>query len=420
MIVQMEHALAVGFCAKNDGIEQVSQSLEELKELFSTAGGEIVYTFIQKRRQKDPATLIGAGKVDEIASATDAHHTRTVIFDCELTPAQQKNLQERIPAKVIDRTRLILDIFAKRAHTKEGKLQVELAQLNYLLPRATEKFGRFEQQVGGIGTRGPGERKLEADQRHIRNRITHLKKEMGHVRKHRTLQRMNRERVPFPIVALIGYTNVGKSTLLNTIHASEHATPVYADNKLFATLDPTARRVKLPHGRQALFVDTVGFVQKLPHHLVAAFQATLEEVRMADLLVHVVDAANSQWMHQYKVVLEVLQSLKADHVCQVVVFNKGDLLSSSQKALFNREERFVVSALKTQGINDFLLKVESLLEKPLLEKKFILPHDRQDLLPVLYKSVRILSEKQMSNGTRLHVLIAPQNWGHIEKQLKLP
>ena len=293
----------------------------------------------QKKDHADPATFVGKGKAAELAERVRELKAQTVVFDDELKPSQQKNLEELIPAKIVDRTRLILDIFAQRARTREGILQVELAQLSYMLPRITEHFGRFEQQTGGIGSRGPGERKLEVDQRRIRERMTHLKKQIGKISSERSLQRQVRRSVPMPQVALVGYTNAGKSTLLNALlrlsaGRAKAKDEVYADDKLFATLDPTTRRVRLPSGRIILFSDTVGFIRKLPTQLVAAFRATLEEVATADLLIHVVDASDLDWREQSQTVITLLEDLKMGQLPRVTAYNKIDLLSKPALAPF--------------------------------------------------------------------------------------
>jgi len=412
----MERAVVVGVRLKGGDERAEAASLEELKRLLETAGGVAVATVTQERARRDASTLVGAGKVEEIADVVRRTKVPAVVFDEELSPSQQMNLQELIPAKIIDRTRLILDIFAQRARTREGKLQVELAQMNYLLPRVTERYGRFEQQTGGIGTRGPGERKLEISQRRLRDRIVRLKREIEGVRNQRSLQRDNRRRTPLPLVAIVGYTNAGKSTLLNTLRTS-HALDVLADDKLFATLDPTTRRVKLPGGRLALFVDTVGFIQRLPHHLVAAFHATLEEARDSDFLVHVLDAANPAWPDQKKVVEDVLKTLGAEKLPRLDLFNKSDALSASQRAQAKREGRLLVSARTGEGLPRFLSLVESRLEAGLADRTFVLPHSRRDLLPLIYGVGRIVSEKPVSGGTRFRVKLDDKNWGGLQKEL---
>lgn len=412
----MERAVVVGVRLKGGDERAEAASLEELKRLLETAGGVAVATVTQERARRDASTLVGAGKVEEIADVVRRTKVPAVVFDEELSPSQQMNLQELIQAKIIDRTRLILDIFAQRARTREGKLQVELAQMNYLLPRVTERYGRFEQQTGGIGTRGPGERKLEISQRRLRDRIVRLKREIEGVRNQRSLQRDNRRRTPLPLVAIVGYTNAGKSTLLNTLRTS-HALDVLADDKLFATLDPTTRRVKLPGGRLALFVDTVGFIQRLPHHLVAAFHATLEEARDSDFLVHVLDAANPAWPDQKKVVEDVLKTLGAEKLPRLDLFNKSDALSASQRAQAKREGRLLVSARTGEGLPRFLSLVESRLEAGLADRTFVLPHSRRDLLPLIYGVGRIVSEKPVSGGTRFRVKLDDKNWGGLQKEL---
>jgi len=340
--------------------ETVDQDLQELQELVATAGGEAVAIVIQRRQSPNPATYLGSGKVAEVKELAIAHHADLVIMDDELTPVQQRNLGEMLERRVLDRTQLILDIFAQRARTREGKLQVELAQLNYLLPRLSSLYTKFERQVGGIGVRGPGETKLEADRQHVRRRITDLKKELEQVRMHRSVQRANREREGFPSAALVGYTSAGKSTLLNALAGSD----VYADPKLFATLDPTTRRAQLPGGRPILISDTVGFIRRLPHDLVAAFRATLEETVEANVLLHVVDASSPEMEEQMEAVIDVLTELRIQDKPIVTVLNKIDLVKDTyrlREMVANHPDTVYVSALTGDGLKQLMLTVERVL-----------------------------------------------------------
>ncbi len=351
----MERVIAVSLHRQPQTEAALRASMDELRELVSTAGGEVVESHTQKKDRPDPATFVGKGKAAELAEIAYKLKIHTLVFDDELKPVQQRNLEEITGTKVIDRTRLILDIFAQRARTREGILQVELAQMNYLLPRITERFGRFEQQTGGIGTRGPGERKLEVDRRRIRNRIALLNKQVEKIRQVRALQREVRRGVPVPQVALVGYTNAGKSTLLNAL-CNERA--VYVDNKLFATLDPTTLRVRLPSGQIILFSDTVGFIRKLPIQLIAAFRATLEEAASADVLVHVVDASNPDWREQEKTVLGILQELHMGTLPLVTAYNKMDRVSESTRDLLRRTDGLLISASTGQGLESLLKTIE--------------------------------------------------------------
>jgi GTP-binding protein HflX len=339
---------------------EFDQDLSELQELVHTAGGRVVSTVTQKRSAPNPATYLGSGKVEEVKELVVAHQADLVIVDDELTPVQSRNLGETLDRRVLDRTQLILDIFAQRARTSEGKLQVELAQLNYLLPRLSGLYTKFERQQGGIGIRGPGETKLEADRRRVRTRISELSRQLNEVRQHRRVQRANRDRMGFPTAALVGYTSAGKSTLLNTLAGAD----VYADPKLFATLDPTTRRASLPSGRPILITDTVGFIRRLPHDLVAAFRATLEETAQADVLLHVVDAASPEMEEQMAAVMEVLTDLEIQDKPIVTVLNKIDLVKDTYRlrervALY--PDTVYVSALTGDGMRSLMLTVERVL-----------------------------------------------------------
>ena len=339
---------------------EFDQDLNELHELARTAGAEAVATVTQKRDNPSPSTYLGTGKVDEVKELAIAHHADVVIVDDDLTPVQQRNLGERLERRVLDRTQLILDIFAQRARTREGKLQVELAQLNYLLPRLSSLYTKFERQRGGIGMRGPGETKLEADRRRVRTRIQDLNKEIDAVSKHRRVQRANREREGFPTAALVGYTSAGKSTLLNALAGSD----VYADPQLFATLDPTTRRAELPGGRPILISDTVGFIRRLPHGLVAAFRATLEETVQADVLLHVVDVSSPEMAEQMEAVMEVLTDLHIQDKPIVTVLNKIDLVKDTYKLremVANHPDTAYVSSLTGDGLRGLMLTVERVL-----------------------------------------------------------
>ncbi|MBC8143396.1 MAG: GTPase HflX [Armatimonadetes bacterium] len=313
---------------ENSGLDDLDARLDELEDLAATAGVETVARIAQRRKQADVTFLIGHGKADELHAEVKSRNATLAIFDDELSPTQQRNLGEAMQTRIIDRTQLILDIFAQRARTREGKLQVELAQLTYLLPRLGSLYTKFERQQGGIGVRGGGgETKLELDRRKVRERITELEKDLDDVRKQRRQQRNSRRKLPFPTAALVGYTSAGKSTLLNLLSGSE----VLADAMLFSTLDPTTRRVVLPDGRGILLTDTVGFIRNLPTDLVAAFRATLEETTEADFLIHVVDASSPEADRQRDAVDETLQAIDAGDKPTITVFNKSDRIDDRQE-----------------------------------------------------------------------------------------
>jgi GTP-binding protein HflX len=334
-------------------------SLDELAGLASAAGASVVLRILQERPKPDPATFIGSGKVTSLAAACDESRADVVIFDNELTPAQLRNLEQALDRKVVDRTQLILDIFARRARTREGKLQVELAQLKYLMPRLVGSSAALSRLGGGIGTRGPGETKLETDRRRIRHRVSILGKEIDTVRRRRSQLRERRQKAAVPTVALVGYTNAGKTTLFNSLTGDA----AVASNALFVTLDPLVRKVKLPDRRELLVSDTVGFIERLPHSLVAAFRATLEEVATADLLLHVVDASSPEYERQMNAVRTVLAEVGADRVPSIDVFNKCDRLDAAERHRLRalNPASLCVSALTGDGRDDVIAAMESRL-----------------------------------------------------------
>ncbi|HHW54336.1 MAG: GTPase HflX [bacterium] len=349
-----EYTVLVGVATQEEGgVWEAEESLRELEELARSVGAEIQYQALQQRSFPDPIYYVGKGKAEELALLCEELGIELVIFDTELTPAQQRNLDRLFNCRVIDRTRLILDIFARRAQSREGKLQVELAQLRYLLPRLTGKGVELSRLGGTIGTRGPGETKLEMDRRRIRERIGFLEKQIKELRKHRQIQRQRRQKSLIPIVSLVGYTNAGKSTLLNALSRAD----VFVADQPFATLDPTTRRVSLPGGGEILLTDTVGFIRNLPEHLLAAFRATLEEIGEADLLLEVADASHPQVLEQHEAVCRILSQLELARIPRLLVLNKIDLLYKRIMAagLINSlGEGIAVSALTGEGIPELL------------------------------------------------------------------
>ncbi len=387
----------------------LADSLSELERLAETAGLEVVAWLEQRLDRPNPATLIGSGKVEELVALRADTAAQAVIFDDELSPAQQRELERAIgnpDIKVLDRTALILDIFAQHANTREGALQVELAQYEYRLPRLTRAWTHLARQTGGasarggsggVGLRGPGETQLEVDRREIGRRIAHLKQELEEVRKHRAQYRRRRTEEAIPVVALVGYTNAGKSTLLNALSGAA----VYAADQLFATLDPTTRRVKLPGGREVLITDTVGFIQKLPTALVAAFRATLEEIADADLILHVVDITHYNVQQQVATVLEVLAEIGAADQPLLTALNKVDLLPGGAVRDSSFPDAVAVSALTGQGLPDLLAQLEQALDEALMPLAVLLPYQRGDLLALLHQRGVILRETHDETGTRV-------------------
>ena len=373
------------------GEDDLEMRLNELRELSITAGAVVVGQFSQSRRAPDMATYIGPGKVEDLKAEVASTGADLVIFDDELTPTQQRNLGEALQLTVLDRTQLILDIFAQRARTREGKLQVELAQLNYLLPRLSSLYTKFERQQGGIGGRGPGETKLESDRRRVRERIALMGRELEEVKEQRSQQRQMRHKLPFPTCALVGYTSAGKSTILNLLSGAE----VLADQMLFSTLDPTTRRVVLPEGGwSVLMTDTVGFIRNLPHHLIAAFRGTLEEVHQADFLIHVVDAGHPERDRQMRAVHEVLQELDADDKPTITVFNKADTVRDAyqlRELVANMPNSCSLSALRREGIPDLMDRMAATLRSLLASVILEVPYDRSDLVALCYESGKVHS-----------------------------
>jgi GTP-binding protein HflX len=402
-----EHALLIGIDQYGDEWD-IQDSLEELASLAETADVEVVGSVTQKLAHPVTGTYLGKGKLEEVQQLKESLEYDLVIVDDELTPAQLRNLEKLLEVKILDRTALILDVFARRAQTHEGRLQVELAQLEYRLPRLTRMWTHLSRQsVGGVGVRGPGETQLESDRREAGKRISHIKNELNEVHRHRQLYRDNRRERQAPIVALVGYTNAGKSTLLNALTGSE----VLSEDKLFATLDPTTRRTQLPSGRQALLTDTVGFINNLPTFLVAAFRATLEEINEANVLIHVLDITHANAAEQTETVNKVLEELGADGKPTVVALNKVDLLAEQgevdlqelKRTLKLPEDVVPISAARGLGLEELLAAVERLLEA---EQGFVrvtldVPYDRSDLVDRFHRIGRVEEATHDERGTAL-------------------
>ena len=391
-----ERVILVGV-SEQDG-DDAEDSLAELAELVKTAGASVAGTLIQKRELIHPGTYVGTGKVAEIAELLEHTGATGIVCDDELSPAQLKNLETMLNTKVMDRTLIILDIFAARATTSEGKIQVELAQLKYRLSRLTGLGRSMSRLGGGIGTRGPGEKKLEIDRRLINDRIAQLNRELKEVVKHREIARAKRERNAVPVVAIVGYTNAGKSTLLNHLTDAE----VLEEDKLFATLDPTTRSLKLPSGQEILLTDTVGFIRKLPHHLIDAFKSTLEEAKYADMILHVVDVSNPQADEQMFTVYETLQGLKVQDKPIITVFNKQDRLEGIPVIRdFKADYTVSISAKTKAGLGDLLETIEALLRQQKVYIEEVYPYSEAGKIQLIRKYGELLEENYTEEGIQV-------------------
>jgi GTP-binding protein HflX len=412
-----ERVLLVGVeLPSRESKSPLAENLDELEKLAESAGAKVIGKFTQPLRRITPATLIGQGKVEEIRSYLKEHKPDIVIFDEDLSPAQQRNLEAAFEVRVIDRNQLILDIFAQRARSNEGKLQVELAQLEYMRPRLTRQWTHLSRLGGGIGTRGPGETQLEVDRRRVRERIANLKRRLATVERTRFIQRRERLEVPYATVALVGYTNSGKSTLMNALTRAG----VVVEDKLFATLDPTIRSLRLPGGDKVMLADTVGFINKIPHSLIEAFKSTLEEVRCADLLLHLVDVSHPLHEEQVEVVDAVLRDIGAGDTPYIMVENKIDLLPGPgfDHAVRNgAREVCAISALTGKGVDRLLAAIEKRLDQGKERSAFSFAPSQGSLLSLLRSQGRILEETYEEDKIRVTALVSPKLAGQMKKWL---
>ena len=403
--VMSERAILIGMeWGRNDSLWTVDDSLEELKQLADTAGATVIKKFIQKRPKPDPAFFIGRGKVQELALYAQQENIDLCIFDDELSPAQQRNIESVMGIRILDRTALILDIFAQRARTNEGKLQVELAQLQYTLPRIMGKGLMLSRLGGGIGTRGPGETKLEVDRRRIRDRIAFIKDQIEKVKAVRSLHRSKRKKNNVFEVSLVGYTNAGKSTILNTLTNSD----IYAKDQLFATLDPTTRQLTLPNKQEIIITDTVGFIQRLPHQLIAAFRSTLEVVTEADLLVHVIDVSHELYKEQAAAVHEVLKEIGAETKPVITVYNKIDKLPPDSKLadrLALEEDTVCISAAKKLNLETLQQMIESHLKSKAVEVTLCIPYAETAKAAQLHETANVLEQEYTETGAVMKVIL---------------
>ena len=409
---EKERVILVGVSLTD--LDEARRSLDELKDLVSTAGAETAGIVIQSREQVHPATYVGKGKIEEIKDLLWESDATGIVCDDELSPVQMKNLQDELDTKVMDRTLIILDIFAGRASTSEGKIQVELAQLKYRQTRLTGFGTSLSRLGGGIGTRGPGEKKLEIDRRLIKSRIAQLNRELKDVKRHREVTREQRSRSHIPVAAIVGYTNAGKSTLLNTLTGAQ----ILAEDKLFATLDPTTRERKLPSGQEILLTDTVGFIRKLPHHLIDAFRSTLEEARYADLILHVVDASSEQMDQQMYTVYETLQNLEVTDKPVITIFNKQDKPGCEQMARDFRADYTVrISARTGEGIEELLQTIEAVLRQKKIYIENLYSYQEVSKLQLIRKFGELQSEEYREDGIYVQAYVPVEIYENVKVSL---
>jgi GTP-binding protein HflX len=410
----MQKAILIALQNQNQTDREAENSLDELERLCQTRGMGIVFKMSQKRNAPDPAYFVGRGKIEEIKGLILRLGAQTIVFDDALKPMQQRNLEKALDVKVLDRTRIILDIFAMRAHSKEGKLQVERANLGYLLSRLANFGTSLDSQTGGIGTRrGPGEKKLEDDKRKIRDKIAALDRQIVKIKENRQIQRRLREKQDLPEIAIAGYTNAGKSTLLKALSKSA----VYADDKLFATLNPLTRKVKLPNLRTVLFTDTVGFINKLPHDLVEAFKSTMEEILRASAIVHVIDASSPDRQKQIETVHAVLRDIGANHIPLIAVYNKADKVDDFWKKAFSANGACVASAKDGKGLDKILKVIQETIEPKHFKRSIKIGYENQKVLNEVRKLSNIKSQKYNKRNIALSLECSDINWSKIKKVL---
>lgn len=410
--LRLEKVVLVGVWTVGTSTD-ADNSIKELAALAETAGSTVMDALIQRRDKPDAATFIGSGKVKEVREAVVATGADTVVCDGELSPAQLRTLEQKVKVKVIDRTALILDIFAQHAKSREGKAQVELAQMSYMLPRLRGWGESLSRQAGGIGGRGPGETKIETDRRRINDKMAKLRREIKEMKISRDTKRSERRKKNIPSVAIAGYTNAGKSSLLNRLTGAD----VLVENALFATLDPTVRKTESADGRIYTLVDTVGFVRHLPHQLVEAFKSTLEEVSEADLIVHVVDGSHPDPFEQLRAVREVINEIGGGEIMEIIAVNKADVASPEvlMEILRKESNAYAISARTGYGIENLIRAVEAALPKPKVEIKAIIPFSRGDLVSAVHEQGEIISEEYLPEGTKLHAMVG----GALARKIEL-